>query len=281
MSPGPLPAAPARPACYRAHLRVGSTSLSNVTARVLFSLAAGAARRPRLVLAIAITLGLAGGALALRLHPTAATDTFVSSSSPEYKATQRFYRDFGEEPVEVLVKGSLQQLVLSSDIVRLAGLEGCLSGNVPASALAQEGGRNGPCGQLARAHTVKVVFGPGTFVTEAAEQLDEQLTAADQAGGRSRPSRPNGWSPRRRSRAACPPAKRKRSARRRARSRWRASRSTWPRSRFSTASRRGRASKIPTSSRRSCSIRASPRARRRRASPTCSRVPTRRWSRCA
>jgi uncharacterized protein len=128
------------------------------------------------VLAIAVVLGLGGAGLALRLRPTAATSTFVSSSSPEYRATQRFYRNFGEEPIAVLVKGNLQQLVLSSDIERLAGLEGCLSGNVPVSALASEGGLNGPCGQLARAKTVKVVFGPGTFLNEAASEIDEELT---------------------------------------------------------------------------------------------------------
>ena len=37
--------------------------------------------------------------------PTAATSTFVSSSSSEYKSTQRYYSTFGEEPIEVLVKG--------------------------------------------------------------------------------------------------------------------------------------------------------------------------------
>ena len=131
---------------------------------------------------IAVALGLAGMASALRLHPTAASDTFVSSSSSQYKATQRFYRSFGEEPIEVLVKGDLQQLVLSSDVDRLVGLEGCLSGNpnIPASALASEGGTSGPCGQLTRAKTVRVVFGPGTFITEAANQIDEQLTVETQ-----------------------------------------------------------------------------------------------------
>jgi predicted RND superfamily exporter protein len=129
------------------------------------------------VIAVAIVLGLGGAGFALRLHPSAAESTFVSSSSSSYKATQRYYESFGEEPVAVLVKGNLQQLVLSSDIDRLVGLEGCLSGNVPVAALAQEGGENGPCGQLARAHTVKVVFGPGTFVNEAATQIDEQLAA--------------------------------------------------------------------------------------------------------
>jgi hypothetical protein len=141
-------------------------------------LAGGAARRPRLVLAVAIVLGLAAAGLALRLRPTAATSTLVSSSSTSYRQTQRYYASFGEEPVVVLVKGSLQQLVLSSDVERLLGLEGCLSGNVPVDALAAEGGASGPCGQLARAKTVKVVFGPGTFLNEAVEQIDKQLVGS-------------------------------------------------------------------------------------------------------
>ena len=146
------------------------------SARLLAALAGAAARRPVLVLALATVLGLAGAAFALRLSPSAAESTFVSSSSPEYKATQKFYKSFGEEPIEVLVKGNLQQLVLSSDVDRLLGLEGCLSGNVPAKGLAGEGGVNGPCGQLAKARTVKVVFGPGTFINESAERIDELLT---------------------------------------------------------------------------------------------------------
>jgi hydrophobe/amphiphile efflux-3 (HAE3) family protein len=147
------------------------------SSRFLAALAGGAARRARLVIAVAIVLGLAGAGFSLRLRPAAATSTFVSSSSADYRSTQGFYRDFGEEPIAVLVRGSLQQLVLSSDIERLVGLEGCLSGNVPTKGLAAEGGVDGPCGQLARAKTVKVVFGPGTFITEAAGQINERLTA--------------------------------------------------------------------------------------------------------
>ena len=133
------------------------------------------------MIAVAIVLGLGAAGLALRLRPTAATSTLVSSSSASYQATQRFYRGFGEEPIAVLVKGNLQQLVLSSDIERLLGLEGCLSGNVPAKALPAEGGIDGPCGQLARAKTVKVAFGPGTFLDEAAERIDGQLTNESRA----------------------------------------------------------------------------------------------------
>ncbi len=147
------------------------------TARLLSTLAGGAARRPLLVVVLAAALGLGGAALALRLHTSAATDTFVGRSSAGYKATQRYYRAFGEEPVDVMVQGNLQQLLLSSDIDRLLGLEGCLSGKVPHAALPREGGYHGPCGQLARLGTVKVVIGPGTFVNEAVKQIDEQLSA--------------------------------------------------------------------------------------------------------
>jgi uncharacterized protein len=160
------------------------------TARLFSALVGGVTRRPWLTLGVAATLGLAGAMLALGLSPSAATSTFVSSSSPQYTATQRYYKSFGEEPVDVLVKGDLQQLLLSSDIDRLLGLEGCLSGNVPARALGAEGGRDGPCGKLARAKTVKVVLGPGTFVNEAAGQIDEQLTSqTKQAEAQARAAR--------------------------------------------------------------------------------------------
>jgi uncharacterized protein len=147
--------------------------------RLLAAIVAASVRRPRVVLALVVVLGVGAAALALGLRPSAATSTFVSSSSSPYRATQRFYKSFGEEPVAVLVKGDLQQLVLSSDIDRLAGLEGCLSGNAPSSGSASTltGGPGSPCGQLARAKTVKVVLGPGTFLNEAATQSDELLAA--------------------------------------------------------------------------------------------------------
>jgi predicted RND superfamily exporter protein len=121
-------------------------------------------------------LGLGAAALALSLHPSAATDTFVGRTSESYRATQRYYRSFGEEPVTVLVKGNLEDLLLSADIDRLLGLEGCLAGKVPPAGLPHEGGVNGPCGQLRRMGTVKVVIGPGTFVNQAVTQIDSLLT---------------------------------------------------------------------------------------------------------
>ncbi len=147
-----------------------------VIARVLSALAGGAARRPLLVVVLMGLLGLGAAGLALSLRPSAATDTFVGRSSGSYRATQSYYRSFGEEPVDVLVKGNLEDLLLSSDIDRMLGLEGCLAGKVPPAGLPREGGVNGPCGQLARLGTVKVVIGPGTFVNQAVTQIDSLLT---------------------------------------------------------------------------------------------------------
>jgi uncharacterized protein len=140
-------------------------------------LAVRAARKPLLTVLLLGALGVGCAIAALGLRPTAATDTLVGRSSSAYKDTQGFYARFGEEPVAVLVKGDLRKLVLSSDIDRLVGLEGCLSGNLPSAALAREGGANGPCGQLTRAKSVKVVFGPGTFLNEAALQIDSVLAS--------------------------------------------------------------------------------------------------------
>lgn len=140
-------------------------------------LAVAAARRPLLTILLLGALGIVCAVAALSLQPTAATKTLVGSSSAAYKNTQSFYKNFGEEPVEVLVKGDLRKLVLSSDIDRLVGLEGCLSPELPQAALPKEGGANGPCGQLLRSKTVKVVFGPGTFLNEAAVKVDETLAS--------------------------------------------------------------------------------------------------------
>lgn len=146
-------------------------------ARVLSALAGGAAKRPLAVVACMALLGAGAAALALSLQPSASTDTFVGRSSSGYRATQRYYRAFGEEPVDVVVQGNLEDLLLSADIDRLLGLEGCLAGRVPPAGLPREGGANGPCGQLDRLGTVKVVIGPATFVNEAVQQIDALLTA--------------------------------------------------------------------------------------------------------
>src|SRR5918992_3850366 len=103
------------------------------------ALVRGVAGRPLIALVAVAVLALGGAALALRLEPSAATETLVNSGSDSFEATERFKDDFGDEAVIVLVKGDLQRTVLTADLGRLIRLEGCLSGNVP-----QEGLRDLP-----------------------------------------------------------------------------------------------------------------------------------------
>jgi hydrophobe/amphiphile efflux-3 (HAE3) family protein len=138
-------------------------------------------RRPLAVLALTAVLALGGGALALRLEPSVATDTLVDSGSDSFRATERFKRDFGDEAVLVLVRGELTRTILTQDLQRVLGLEGCLSGNVP-----ERGLRELPsvCRELAELKPAKAVYGPGTFINTAATQIAEQFTAQERANRR-------------------------------------------------------------------------------------------------
>src|SRR4051794_11400636 len=152
-------------------------------------LVAWVARRPAAVVGAVVVLALAATALAaLTLRPTAGTDTLVGRSSETYQATQRYHQAFGDDAVIVLVRGPLTKLVLTSDLLRVTGLEGCLSGNKPASVKVPRGGVNGPCAQLARTKPVQVVYGPGTFINEAVKQIGDEFareTTQTQAAAKS------------------------------------------------------------------------------------------------
>jgi predicted RND superfamily exporter protein len=89
--------------------------------RRLEGLVAAAARHPVRVLAIVILTVALAAALALRLEPSAATDTLVDSDSASYEATERYRENFGDHAIVVLVRGDLQQLVLTAN-PRRAGL---------------------------------------------------------------------------------------------------------------------------------------------------------------
>jgi uncharacterized protein len=140
----------------------------------------GVTRRPLLVLALTAVLALAGAALALRLEPSTATDTLVDRGSPTFEATERFKRDFGDEAVLVVVRGDLARTVLTSDLGRVLRLEGCLSGNVPDT---RQGLGNLPqvCREIAELRPAKVVYGPGTFINTAANQIAGEFTKRQRA----------------------------------------------------------------------------------------------------
>ena len=138
-------------------------------------------RRPLVTIAVVGALALAGVVLALQLEPSASTDSLVGRSSAAAKATDRFHKQFGDESIVVLVKGRLERTVLSSDLLRLLSLEGCISGNVPAKGLA---GLPRQCTEFARTKPVKVVYGPGTFVNTAAGQITQGFLAKQQQSQR-------------------------------------------------------------------------------------------------
>jgi hydrophobe/amphiphile efflux-3 (HAE3) family protein len=140
-------------------------------------------RRPLLVLALTGVLALGGAGLALRLEPSAATDTLVDPGSDSFQATERFKQDFGDEAVLVLVRGDLPRTVLTDDLGRVLRLEGCLSGNVPDT---KEGLGNLPpvCREIAELKPAKVVFGPATFINTSVNEIVKEYSRRQQASQR-------------------------------------------------------------------------------------------------
>jgi predicted RND superfamily exporter protein len=133
--------------------------------------AAWAARHARPLIAVSAALAIIAAVGATQLPTDAGVDTLVDSDSPTAEATQQVREDFGEEPVVVLVKGELPQLVLTDNLFRLLRLEGCLSGKVPKGAEAIPG----PCTELAEMEAVEFLTGPATFLNESVVQIDNQL----------------------------------------------------------------------------------------------------------
>jgi uncharacterized protein len=152
-------------------------------------LAGAAARRPVLTVGIVLALALAGGVLSLGLKPSAGTDTFVSKSSASYQATANDQRNFGDDPIIVLIHEPLPDLVETKDLATLTQLEACFAGQyvvanqtlrafTPAAGHhTPYGGTNSACGKLARYKPVQAVYGPGTFLNRAVAAVNTQIQA--------------------------------------------------------------------------------------------------------
>src|ERR1700754_3609932 len=116
------------------------------------------------VVLVALVLVLAGAGLATQLSVSASTGSLVGSGNESGRATELAREKFGDDAVYVLVRGDLPRMVLTSDLNRLLGLEGCLSGNVPVGAT-PPGGSSGPCAGVARGpRPVRVGYGAGTVI---------------------------------------------------------------------------------------------------------------------
>jgi hydrophobe/amphiphile efflux-3 (HAE3) family protein len=135
------------------------------------AIAAWSVRHARAVLVVAGLVAIAAAVAATQVDTDAGLGTLVGGSDPTYEATQRVRAEFGEEPVVVLVKGSLPKLLLGKDLIKLLRLEGCLSGKVPKGAQPLPGA----CEEIAAMEPVSFLAGPATFLNEAVVQIDQQL----------------------------------------------------------------------------------------------------------
>ncbi|HMI81110.1 MAG TPA: MMPL family transporter [Solirubrobacterales bacterium] len=133
--------------------------------------AAWAARHARPLLAVTLAVAVLAGLGATQIPTDAGVDTLADADSATYEATQQVREEFGEEPIVVLVKGELPQLLLTPNVFRLLRLEGCLSGKVPKGAKPLPG----PCTELAEMHAVEFLTGPATFLNESVVQIENQL----------------------------------------------------------------------------------------------------------
>ena len=160
----------------------------SVDVSALFGRAAAfSLRNAAAVIAVGATLAVVGLVLALGLAPSTSPNSLSSGDAKQ--ATATMHRSFGDEPVVILVKGHLTRMLLTEDVQQLLGLEGCISGNVPANARALAP----VCREFAARKPVEVVYGPGTFINDAAGRildrvgLDQAVVqrAADQAARRA------------------------------------------------------------------------------------------------
>src|SRR5919201_1294649 len=144
-------------------------------------IAGRAVERPTPAIVAAVLLALIGAVAALRLEADRSPNSLVDRGSETYAATQRFYDDFGDEPVEILVKGDLRGLLLTSNLGRLLALESCLSGKAPGGQVFSNQPAPAPCAAIARLKPSAVVFGPATFLNQFAIQATKLLGAQSQA----------------------------------------------------------------------------------------------------
>jgi hydrophobe/amphiphile efflux-3 (HAE3) family protein len=127
-------------------------------------------RAPQVVAVIAVLTVLAA-LLALRLDPSASPSTFVDRGGAAAQATDDLHRKFGDEPIVILVRGRLTGMLLTQDVGRMLSLEGCISGNQPRGARTPAR----VCREFARERPIQVVYGPGTFINEAAGQVLDRI----------------------------------------------------------------------------------------------------------
>jgi uncharacterized protein len=150
---------------------------STLSGMILGRFAGWAVKRPRQVVAGTLFLCVIATAGALTLGTDASTDTLVDRDSDSFAATERFKQQFGDDPVVILVRGDLRELLLTDNLGRLLNLEGCLSGRVPEG----QQPRTETCSRIAALDPSQVTFGPATFLNQSAIQAEKFINSRTQS----------------------------------------------------------------------------------------------------
>jgi uncharacterized protein len=148
-------------------MRVSRFDVGAVFARI----ASFSARRATLVVAVTAVLSVLGVVLALGLDSGRSASAGGDGGGSTAAATKDLRSKFGSDPIVVLVRGRLTGMLLTEDVGRMLSLEGCISGNIP-----RDAGAAAPvCSRFAERKPVQVVYGPGTFINEAAGQVLDRI----------------------------------------------------------------------------------------------------------
>jgi len=95
-------------------------------------------------------------------------DSFFDRDSTAWRETAAAARDFGGDPIVVMVKGPLAGTLTAANLERLLQLEGCLAGKVRSG----QGEFARICRRLAVLDPARVFAGPATFLAQAAAGIN-------------------------------------------------------------------------------------------------------------
>ncbi len=126
--------------------------------------AAAAARRPWPVLSLLAVLVIAAGVGISSMTVQPVTDALFDTSTEGYRATERAEQSFGTDPVVILARGDLQELLTRDNLEAMSVLETCVSGDIKRG----RGELFATCKRLSDFDPVQVMVGPATFLGRAA-----------------------------------------------------------------------------------------------------------------
>ena len=91
------------------------------------------------------------------------TDAFFDRSTEGFKATERVEATFGTDPIVVLARGDLSEMVTAKNLESMSVLETCLAGDISRG----RGELFESCERLAELQPVQVLTGPASFLGRA------------------------------------------------------------------------------------------------------------------